>query len=342
MGCGISSDHLGEPPVRAHHRQEKEIAICSSKVEIPLCAVDSKYHLLEGENLGEGTYGVVRIAQDLKSGKKYALKAVSRCSTDDFKAPSMQDFKQSVQILVGLSHPRVVCLHEYFASVTHTYMVFPIFSGGCVMDGMKRHWNENKDIPIEAARTVVKQMTAGVAYIHDNNIAHRDIKPDNFLMDVFNIDDPHINIGLSDFDFAVRVSPAQVLTCVCGTKHYMAPEMLGESPKYGMKVDVWALGIILNGLIARSFLFQNDTEIQFKKIVVPRRLPSEAEHLFLGTLKRVVKDRTSASAMLEHPWLNFEPLETTNEQELPTILSSPRKMPGKFGQEKPDLWKVQT
>jgi serine/threonine protein kinase len=287
MGCGTSSQH----------------SAAIQYVEIPICPLSSKYKLLRGRCLGKGSFGVVHIGEELCSGTQYALKAVPRESTSDWEAPSMYEFKQTVEILTGLSHPRVVRLHEYFASARHTYMVFPIFWGGCVVNGMKRHWAEKGDIPIESIRNVWRQMTEGIAYIHSKHITHQDVKPDNFLMDALEIDNPHVNVGISDFDFAVRTGLGSDLTTVCGTKQYFAPEMVTRKPKFGMKVDVWALGVILNALVSREFLFHNDLEIRFKDIVVPHRLPSEAGGLFLDILNRDDQSRISASKILEHLWL---------------------------------------
>jgi calcium-dependent protein kinase len=191
---------------------------------------------------------------------------------------------------------------------------------------MKKYWDTQGDLPIEAVSTVWKQMAEAVAYIHSQCVVHRDVKPENFLIKDGQIDSPSVSIGLSDFDFAARVRPRQSLSSVCGSKHYMAPEMVKKNPKYGLPVDVWALGVILYGLISRGFLFSSRIEVQFKKISAPTRLPSEAQALFLGTLNRKDQCRVTATQILEHPWLSAPAADNLGALsegcELPTILRS--------------------
>jgi serine/threonine protein kinase len=106
----------------------------------------------------------------------------------------------------------------------------------------------------------------------------------------------------------------------------MAPEMVKKNPKYGLPVDVWALGVILHGLISRGFLFSSRIEVQFKKISAPTRLPSEAQALFLGTLNRNDQCRMTAPQILEHRWLSPPTADSLGALpegcELPTILRS--------------------
>merc|ERR1712187_142528 len=112
-----------------------------------------------------------------------------------------------------------------------------------------------------------KQMAEGIEHIHASRIVHRDVKPDNFLLSGKSLDEGvRMHVGLTDFDCAVKLNEGQVLTKLCGTERYMAPEMLLDEPSYGLKVDIWALGVSLYGMINRSFPFKDHKEVLGKPV----------------------------------------------------------------------------
>jgi MAP/microtubule affinity-regulating kinase len=105
------------------------------------------------------------------------------------------------------------------------------------------------------ARRIFKQVAEGVAYLHQQNIVHRDIKLDNIL-----VEESTRMVKLIDFGFSVVVAGGQRLKVFCGTPSYMSPEIVRKNEYDGKPVDVWALGVLLFVLLTGTFPFRGVSE----------------------------------------------------------------------------------
>jgi len=99
-------------------------------------------------------------------------------------------------------------------------------------------------------KLIFKQLVDGVSYLHKNNIAHRDLKLENILID------DNKNIKVIDFGFSLVTPRNKPLNVCCGTPSYMAPELIAKKNYYGHLVDIWALGILLFVLLSGYFPFK--------------------------------------------------------------------------------------
>ncbi len=109
-----------------------------------------------------------------------------------------------------------------------------------------------KRLDEEEAKVVFKQLAEGLQYLHKNNIAHRDMKLENLL-----IDEEH-NVKIIDFGFSLVTPRTKPLNLCCGTPSYMSPELMARKNYYGHLVDIWALGIILYILVVGIFPFKGN------------------------------------------------------------------------------------
>jgi serine/threonine protein kinase len=100
-----------------------------------------------------------------------------------------------------------------------------------------------------------KQIAEGIEYLHSQNIAHRDIKLDNIL-----IEDKTNIVKIIDFGFSVMCSSIQKLKIFCGTPSYMAPEITMKKEYDGKTVDMWALGVLLYVMLTGIFPFKGTSE----------------------------------------------------------------------------------
>lgn len=108
----------------------------------------------------------------------------------------------------------------------------------------------SRRIPEIDAKKIFKQIVMGLDYLHQNNIAHRDMKLENILLDA------NMNVKIIDFGFSLETSPDKTLDTFCGTPSYMAPELASKRNYYGNHIDIWAAGILLYVLLAGYFPFK--------------------------------------------------------------------------------------
>lgn len=106
-------------------------------------------------------------------------------------------------------------------------------------------------------RVIFKQMLQSMQHCHENNIVHRDVKLENFLVDLD--EDQNILVKLSDFGLACKYDTEEPPTTKCGSILSVAPEILVKD-NYCHKVDMWGLGVILHELLSTELPFYSDSE----------------------------------------------------------------------------------
>ena len=114
------------------------------------------------------------------------------------------------------------------------------------------------------AARIMLQVLSAIHHCHTNNITHRDIKPDNILVDRSQGDKDEITVKVIDFGISCQFDPKKKLTLGVGTPYYVAPEVLVK--EYDEKVDIWSAGVILYILLSGQAPFdgRNNTEIYTK------------------------------------------------------------------------------
>merc|ERR1711988_843407 len=206
------------------------------------------------EKIGEGTYGVVYKARDRVTQQYVALKKI-RLETESEGVPSTAI--REISLLKELDHPNVVQLLDVIHADQKLYLVFEYLD----MD-LKKHMddfesnNESPGLPEKLSKSYLRQLLDGIAYCHDHRVLHRDLKPQNLLIDNKGC------IKLCDFGLARVFSlPMRNYTHEVVTLWYRAPEILLGSRSYNMAVDVWSLGLIFSEMLTGNTLFPGDSEI---------------------------------------------------------------------------------
>ena len=201
--------------------------------------------------IGEGTYGVVYKAKNLRDDTMVALKRI-RLDQDEEGVPSTAI--REISLLKELRHENVVSLLEVIHEETKLYLVFEYLD----LD-LKKHMDSSPHISND--RMVVKgyvyQICAGIAFCHSHRVLHRDLKPQNLL-----IDTTHNVLKLADFGLARAFGiPVRAYTHEVVTLWYRAPEILLGVRHYSTQVDVWSIGCIFAEMINCKPLFPGDSEI---------------------------------------------------------------------------------
>ncbi|KAL0994862.1 hypothetical protein UPYG_G00128410 [Umbra pygmaea] len=275
-------------------------------------AISERYRV--GRTLGDGNFAVVRECVELSTGREYALKIINkgRCRGKEHM------IQNEVAILRRVKHPNIVLLIEEMDTYSELYLVMELVKGGDLFDAIT---STNRYTERDASGMLYNLANA-IKYLHSLNIVHRDIKPENLL--VYEHGDGSKSLKLGDFGLATVVDGP--LYTVCGTPTYVAPEIIAETG-YGLKVDIWAAGVITYILLCGFPPFRgssDDQEVLFDQILMGQlefplpywdNVSESAKELIRSMLEVEVDQRYTSLQVLEHPWVNDEGL-SENEQEL--------------------------
>uniref|UniRef100_A0A4W6F7Z9 Serine/threonine-protein kinase DCLK2 n=1 Tax=Lates calcarifer TaxID=8187 RepID=A0A4W6F7Z9_LATCA len=266
-----------------------------------------------GRMLGDGNFAVVRECVEHSTGREYALKIINKgkCRGKEHM------IQNEVAILRRVKHPNIVLLIEEVDTYNELYLVMELVKGGDLFDAIT---SANRYTERDASGMLYNLANA-IKYLHSLNIVHRDIKPENLL--VYEHADGSKSLKLGDFGLATVVDGP--LYTVCGTPTYVAPEIIAETG-YGLKVDIWAAGVITYILLCGFPPFRgssDDQEVLFDQILMGQlefplpywdNVSETAKELIRSMLEVEVDQRYSALQVLEHPWVTDEGLCENDHQ----------------------------
>lgn len=273
-------------------------------------AVEELNNVVLSRKLGAGSYGSVYVGL-LPSGRFVAVKALEL--DDDV------EIGNEVEIHKTLVHPNITrYLHsrvDHDVTPKMLYLYLEIVTGGSVSTLMKTL--PNKCLPLSAVRVYSRHMFQGLAYLHENKVAHRDVKGENLLISI----DTGI-AKLADFDQAKVMNQgtlrrAQTST-ISGTPSWMAPEMIMNESGYDpFLADVWSAGCTVAEMITGKAPWKPlQTMVQIISKLVeskdwpdaipkdPKALGSQDAYDFLDLcFQRDVNKRPTAAVLLNHRFL---------------------------------------
>jgi serine/threonine protein kinase len=232
--------------------------------------------------IGNGSFGVVYQATVVETGETVAIKKV------------LQDrrFKnRELQIMSAMDHPSVVTLQHCFyskgdkaptPSQAHEEDVYLNLVMEYIPETIHRtlqnHTKAKKLVPIMYTKVYMYQICRSLAYIHSIGVCHRDIKPQNILMN------PKTHeVKLCDFGSAkVLVKGEPNVAYIC-SRYYRAPELVFEATEYTTAIDVWSLGCVMGELLLGTPLFPGDSGVnQLFEIIKILGTPSRSQILAMN------------------------------------------------------------
>jgi|Transcript_10249 serine/threonine protein kinase len=250
-----------------------------------------------GEMLGQGAFGIVYACKKIDDpSKDLAVKMVDKAETP------LDKIREEFGMLQRMEHNNVIKCQDVIVEKCFVCIVMDRLRGGDLIVGMQAHWKSKGKIPVLSTVSVTAQMAESIAYLHANSVIHRDIKGDNYLCDRPDIVDPKIRIVLTDFGTAADCEETKRLKEKCGTKLYWSPEFYKLD--YTLKVDVWAMGVIVYGLINGKFPFRDEKDINNKDVTVPKGTPKECEDFVKKVLTKKEDARPKAKEVLQHNWIS--------------------------------------
>jgi len=224
---------------------------------------DSNYEILEPNNpLGEGTYGKVYKARSTRNGQLCAMKKM-KLEAEEEGVPSTAI--REIALLKELSHDNVVKLLDVFCSTKKLVLVFEL-----VENDLKKYMRSlGRPLEPRVVKSLSYQLCRGIEFCHANRILHRDLKPQNLLIN------SQLRMKIADFGLARAYSvPVPKYTHEVVTVWYRAPEILLGSTLYSIPVDQWSVGCVIAEMASGAPLFAGDSEIDtifkvFQKLGTP-------------------------------------------------------------------------
>jgi len=258
-----------------------------------------------GKILGQGSYAIVKEAIHVKTGKTYAVKVINK------KLMRGKEFMilNEIEILkrVSKGHPNIVTLYDYFETPNNLYLVMDLCTGGELFD---RIYNRGHYYEADAA-DIVRTVCSAVAYLHEKNIVHRDIKAENML---FKGKEENAPLLIADFGLSKIIdNQITVLMTTCGTPGYMAPEVIARTG-HGKPVDMWSIGVLTYFLLCGYTPFDGqrmDEEVhnilagnyKFEPVQYWFAVSETARDFIRKLLVVNPNLRMTAKQALQHPWL---------------------------------------
>lgn len=250
--------------------------------------------------LGKGAYATVRLAIHNETNRKFAIKTYDKYQILD--PQKKNNMMREIEILKKIDHPHIVKLFETVDSSKHFHLIMEYVPGVSLYTHLKS--KPNNCLEENEAKRIFKQILSAIEYCHSRNIAHRDIKLDNILLDVKN------NVKIIDFGFSTLNSDDEKTRIFCGTPSYMAPEIVGRKDYYSIQADIWALGILLYVMIVGKMPFKayNDKElyrrIEKRMFTLPAGGNESLKELINLMLELNPRKRPSVKALIENEWVS--------------------------------------
>jgi calcium/calmodulin-dependent protein kinase I len=257
-----------------------------------------------GEEIGRGSFSVVRKGKHKESSKLFAIKCIQK------KFIKLHLLEREIKIMKKLKHPHILPLIDVFETKDYIYLVLELVTGGELFDKIVERGNYTE----KDASDIVRQILEAVQYLHSQGVVHRDLKPENLLCaEVGKEKETRIHIYVADFGLSRVFQDREQLNTYCGSPEYVAPEVLACVP-YEKAVDLWSVGVItyilLTGFLPfydknHSVLFEKIQNVDYNWDDCPEVSPA-AKHFIQHLLVKDPKKRYTAEAALNHPWLKGE------------------------------------
>ncbi|XP_056634548.1 peripheral plasma membrane protein CASK isoform X2 [Diorhabda sublineata] len=270
---------------------------------------DEVYELCE--EIGRGPFSLVKKCIHRQTGQHFAAKVVDVAKFTSSPGLSTDDLKREATICHMLKHPHIVELLETYSSEGMLYMVFEFMEGSDLCYEVVRRASEGFVYSETVASHYMRQILEALRYCHENDIVHRDIKPECILLASKENSAP---VKLGGFGAAIQLPERHLVASGgrVGSPQFMAPEVV-ERRQYGKPVDIWAAGVLLHVLLSGTLPFHGSGRRLHDAIcrgklhldVSPnwQLISDSAKNLVQQMLAVDPKQRVTIQEVLNHKWL---------------------------------------
>ncbi|KAJ3227546.1 hypothetical protein HDU81_006691 [Chytriomyces hyalinus] len=277
-------------------------------------------HFEIGISIGKGAFGKVRIVQHKKTKVQYAVKYMNKAEI--IKRGSAEHVLSERRLLEEAQHPFIVNMRYAFQDDEHLLMILDLKLGG----DLRFHLTYKGPFAENRSKFYFQEVSCALNYLHGLKIVHRDIKPDNILLD----DKGHASV--TDFNVACHYSEDKMMTSKSGTARYMAPEVISGTG-YLNAIDWWSLGVTTYEMMFGYPPFRARHKDELKKAILSdpvefsknpkHNISDTATHFLAALLTRPLDQRLGAresggyEKLRTHEWFKDTDWSKVETKELP-------------------------
>ncbi len=273
--------------------------------------INDRYEIIK--TIGEGGMANVYLANDTILERKVAIKVLRGDLSNDEKF--IRRFKREALSVSNLSHPNIVEVYDVGEEDGNYYIVMEYIEGKT----LKQLLQKRGALTLTEVIDIMSQLSDGLAHAHEAYIIHRDIKPQNIM-----IEDNGL-VKITDFGIAMALNSTQLTqtNSVMGSVHYLPPEQ-ANGKGATIKSDIYSLGILMYELLTGSVPFKGDTAVEIalkhmkEKIPSIRKqnptIPQSVENIILKATAKNPKNRYDSAREMYNDL--HTALERTNEKRL--------------------------
>jgi serine/threonine protein kinase len=230
-------------------------------------------------------------------------------------------FEREVRVQQNINHPNLVRVLDV---VYHPDLIFLIMEY-CPNGDLCQYIADRLRLDEVESRRIFVQLVDALVYLHARSIAHRDLKPNNILMDQFS------NPKIADFGLCHYTDAKSLLNTPCGSIFYAAPEILSEQEYNGQLSDVWSLGVVLYSMLTSALPWTSTNQALVLKQILNGDLSlsliisTDIYHLLSKMLTFTPEFRPTMMQVSQHPWVSDDKMMIGRSQhQLGSDESQPR------------------
>mgnify|MGYP001301666269 FL=1 len=222
----------------------------------------SKEIFYYNEPIGFGSFSIIYRGKRFNSSRNLAVKRITKIIDKKY-------FNREIKLMKSFSHPNILKLYDFVKKDKGLFLILEYCESGDLSQYIKNKIYTYDD-------KYFYEIFNGLEYLFNNNILHRDIKPQNILI-------TDNTIKISDFGFAKTFEKNELISTVCGSPLYMAPEII-KNKQYNHKSDIWSLGVIIFELFTKKHPYYTTSK---KKLITNIKNGIKINYTFINDDKLI-------------------------------------------------------